>query len=48
MYADIFSTLPITETLFGKGVGIGTVLSFMMAVAALSLPSIIMKGIQSF
>lgn len=42
MYADIFGTLPIAEALFGKGVGIGTVLSFMMAVTALSLPSLIM------
>lgn len=42
MYADIFGTLPVAEALFGKGVGIGTVLSFMMAVTALSLPSIIM------
>ena len=31
MYADIFGTLPIAEALVGKGVGIGTVLSFMMA-----------------
>ncbi|MBQ8176941.1 MAG: permease [Oscillospiraceae bacterium] len=42
MYADVFSTIPIAEALFTKGVGIGTVLSFMMAVTALSLPSIIM------
>ncbi len=42
MYADIFGTLPIAEALFYKGVGIGTVLAFMMAVTALSLPSIIM------
>lgn len=42
MYADIFGTIPIAEALFGKGVGIGTVLSFMMAVTALSLPSIVM------
>lgn len=42
MYADIFGTLPIAEALVNKGVGIGTVLSFMMAVTALSLPSIIM------
>lgn len=42
MYADIFGTIPIAEALFAKGVGIGTVLSFMMAVTALSLPSIIM------
>lgn len=44
MYADIFGTLPIAEALFYKGVGIGTVLAFMMAVTALSLPSIIMLG----
>jgi len=42
MYADIFGTLPIAEALVGKGVQIGTVLAFMMAVTALSLPSLIM------
>ena len=42
MYADIFGTIPIAEALFAKGVGVGTILSFMMAVTALSLPSIIM------
>jgi uncharacterized membrane protein YraQ (UPF0718 family) len=42
MYADIFGTLPIAEALILKGVGIGTVLAFMMAVTALSLPSMIM------
>ena len=42
IYADIFGTLPIAEALVAKGVGIGTVLSFMMAVTTLSLPSIIM------
>ncbi|WP_010251832.1 permease [Acetivibrio cellulolyticus] len=42
MYADIFGTLPIAEALVRKGVGIGTALSFMMAVTALSLPSMIM------
>jgi len=42
MYADIFGTLPIAEALVLKGVGIGTALSFMMAVTALSLPSLIM------
>lgn len=42
MYADIFGTLPIAEALVAKGVGLGTVLSFMMGVTALSLPSIIM------
>lgn len=42
IYADIFGTLPIAEALVGKGAGLGTVLAFMMAVTALSLPSIIM------
>jgi uncharacterized membrane protein YraQ (UPF0718 family) len=42
MYADIFGTLPIAEALVLKGVGLGTVLSFMMAVTALSLPSMVM------
>jgi len=42
MYADIFGTLPIAEALVKKGVGLGTALSFMMAVTALSLPSLIM------
>lgn len=42
MYADIFGTLPIAEALVVRGVGIGTVLAFMMGVTALSLPSLIM------
>lgn len=42
MYADIFGTLPIAEALVLKGVGIGTALAFMMAVTALSLPSMIL------
>jgi hypothetical protein len=42
MYADIFGTIPIAEALFIKGVAIGTVLSFMMAVTALSAPSMVM------
>lgn len=35
-------TIPIAEALYAKGVGIGTVLAFMMAVTALSLPSLVM------
>ncbi|MCE5201592.1 MAG: permease [Synergistaceae bacterium] len=42
MYADIFGTLPIAEALYAKGVGLGTIMSLMMAVTALSLPSVIM------
>ena len=42
MYADIFGTIPIAESLFAKGAGLGTVLSFMMGVTALSLPSMVM------
>lgn len=42
VYSDIFATLPIAQALVGKGVQIGTVLAFTMAVTALSLPSLIM------
>lgn len=42
MYADIFGTIPIAEALLSKGAQLGTILSFMMAVTTLSLPSIIM------
>lgn len=42
MYADIFGTIPVAEALLGKGAQLGTVLSFIMAVTTLSLPSIIM------
>jgi len=42
MYADIFGTLPIAEALVLKGAGLGTALSFMMGVTALSLPSMVM------
>ena len=42
MYADIFGTIPIAEALLAKGARLGVVLSFMMGVTTLSLPSIIM------
>ena len=42
MYADIFGTIPIAEALLAKGALLGTILSFMMAVTTLSLPSLIM------
>ncbi|HPX47097.1 MAG: permease [Treponema sp.] len=42
MYADIFGTIPVAEALLAKGASLGTVLSFMMAVTTLSLPSLIM------
>lgn len=42
MYADIFGTIPVAESLLIKGAGLGTILAFMMAVTTLSLPSIIM------
>lgn len=42
MYADIFGTVPIAEALLSKGAQLGTVLSFMMAVTTLSLPSLVM------
>jgi len=42
MYGDIFGSIPIAEALLFKGADLGTVLSFMMAVTTLSLPSMIM------
>ena len=42
MYADIFGTIPIAEALLAKGALLGVVLSFMMGVTTLSLPSMIM------
>ena len=42
MYADIFGTIPIAEALLAKGAQLGVVLSFMMGVTTLSLPSLIM------
>ena len=42
MYADIFGTIPIAEALLTKGAQLGVVLSFMMGVTTLSLPSLIM------
>ena len=42
MYADIFGTIPIAEALLVKGAQLGVVLSFMMGVTTLSLPSMIM------
>jgi uncharacterized membrane protein YraQ (UPF0718 family) len=42
VYADIFGTIPVAEALLAKGALLGTILSFMMAVTTLSLPSLIM------
>ena len=42
MYADIFGCIPIAEALLAKGARLGVVLSFMMGVTTLSLPSMIM------
>lgn len=42
MYADIFGAIPIAEALLAKGAGLGTVVSFLMSVTALSLPSMVM------
>ena len=42
MYADIFGTIPIAEALLAKGAQLGVVLSFMMGVTTLSVPSLIM------
>ena len=42
VYADIFGTIPVAEALLAKGARLGAILSFMMAVTTLSLPSMIM------
>ena len=42
LYADIFGTIPIAEALLAKGAQLGVVLSFMMGVTTLSLPSMIL------
>lgn len=49
MYADIFGCIPIAEALLAKGARLGVVLSFMMGVTTLSMPSMIMlkKAIKS-
>ena len=49
MYADIFGTIPVAEALLAKGALLGTILSFMMAVTTLSLPSMVMlrKAVKS-
>jgi len=41
LYANIAGVLPITEALVNKGLPLGTVLSFTMAVTALSLPEMV-------
>lgn len=42
LYANTLGTIPIAEALIGKGVGLGTALSFMMAVTALSVPEMVL------
>lgn len=42
MYADIFGCIPIAESLLAKGALLGVVLSFMMSVTTLSIPSLVM------
>jgi len=42
IYADIFGTIPVAEALFTKGAQLGSILSFMMAVTTLSIPSLLM------
>lgn len=42
MYADIFGTIPVAESLLAKGAGLGTILVFMMSVTTISFPSLVM------
>jgi uncharacterized membrane protein YraQ (UPF0718 family) len=41
LYANAAGTIPIVEALLGKGIPLGTVLAFMMAVTALSIPELL-------
>jgi uncharacterized membrane protein YraQ (UPF0718 family) len=41
LYTNVAGVLPIAEALVNKGMPLGTVLSFTMAVTALSLPQMI-------
>ena len=41
MYSNAAGIVPVVQALLGKGAALGTVLAFMMAVIALSLPEII-------
>ena len=41
MYSNATGMIPVVQALLGKGAALGTVLAFMMAVIALSLPEII-------
>ena len=42
MYADIFGTIPVAESLLAKGAGLGTILAFMISVTTISFPSLVM------
>jgi len=41
MYSNAAGIIPVVQALLGKGAALGTVLAFMMAVIALSLPEAI-------
>jgi hypothetical protein len=41
MYSNAAGIIPVVQALLGKGAALGTVLAFMMAVIALSLPEMI-------
>jgi uncharacterized protein len=42
LYSNAAGVLPLVEALYAKGLGMGTLLAFMMAVVALSLPEMIL------
>jgi uncharacterized membrane protein YraQ (UPF0718 family) len=47
LYSNAAGTIPIVQALMGKGMPIGTVLAFMMAVTALSFPeAVILKNVM--
>jgi uncharacterized membrane protein YraQ (UPF0718 family) len=42
LYSSASGTIPVAQALISKGVGLGTALSFMMSVTALSLPEMLL------
>ena len=42
LYANVASVVPLVEALWVKGMGLGTLMAFMMSVVALSLPSLVL------
>ena len=42
LYANVAGVVPLVEAVYAKGLGLGTAMSFMMSIVALSLPALIL------